>query len=225
MGNGKEKSNAINSLVFSSVLETLCLVRRRDVEYFSRWSFECNLHEIWGCYRRHMSEWCLQITSEMGNGKEKSHAIISWFVFSVLVVLSLVGHRDVEYNSRWSFGCNLQEIWTCYRPHMSEWCLQITSEMGDGKGKSHAINSRSFFSVLEKLSLVRHRDVECRWSFECNLQEIWTHLCSNMSEWCLHTSYFGDGQWEGKIPCDHLFVISLRSFGIISRYASRRRVY
>ena len=170
----------------------------RDVEFISRWSFECNLQETWTYYRSHMSEWCLRATSKMGNaGNEKSHAIIFWSFLSVLGRLSPVRHRDEEYISRWSFESNLQEIWTHLRRHMSEWCLRVTSEMCNGKEKSHVINSWSFLSVLETLCLVRRRDVEyfSRWSFECNLHEIWGCYRRHMSEWCLQiTSEMGNGK-------------------------------
>ena len=212
MGNGKEKSPVIICLSFLSVLSVLSLVMHRDVEFISRWSFECNLQETWTYYRSHMSEWCLRATSKMGNaGNEKSHAIIFWSFLSVLGRLSPVRHRDEEYISRWSFESNLQEIWTHLRRHMSEWCLRVTSEMCNGKEKSHVINSWSFLSVLETLSLVRHQNVEyiSRWSFESKLQEIWTYLAVI----CQNDVYKSLQRWAmgRKNPMQSFFYLSLRS--------------
>ena len=142
-GQCKKKSHVIISWSFLSFYETLSLVRHRDVEHNSRWSFECNLQEIWTRLRRHTSEW---ITNHFRDWqwKEKSHVIIYWSFLSDLETLSLVRHRDVEYNSTRSFECNLHEIWTHLRRHMSEWCLQITSKMGNGRKNP----MRSFLGIF-----------------------------------------------------------------------------
>ena len=59
---------------------------------------------------------------------------------------------------------------------------------------------------------------------------VWEQFARNMDSpspsyvRMMPTSYFRDGKWEGKIPCDHFLVFSLRSCCVISRYASRCRI-
>ena len=182
-GQWKKKSHAIISLIFFSVLVVLSLVSHKDVEYISRWSFECNLQEIWTHLRRHMSEWCLRVTSERWAMEEKIPCDHFLVFFSVLATLSLVRHRDVEYISRWLFECNLQEIWTYYRRHMSKWCLRVLLQRWAMEEKIPCDHFLVYFSLFLWYYLsLGHRDVEyiSRWSFECKLQEIWTYYRRHM---------------------------------------------
>ena len=94
-----------------------------------------------------------------GQWKKKSHAIISLIFFSVLVVLSLVGHRDVEYISRDHLSAFCKKYGLTFAvicqndayKSLQRWAMEE---------KFPCDHFFDFFSVLVVLSLVRHRDVE-----------------------------------------------------------------